>query len=84
VLQVADAAVHDFQGVRRCRCPEISALDQGDGKATLCGIPGDRSAADPSAYHHHIEFPARQCRQVSLHGVSSIAQLVTQSGVDAA
>jgi hypothetical protein len=84
VLQVADAAVHDLQGICRSRCPEVSTLDQSDGKASLSRVPGDRSPADPSAYHYHIEFPARQCRQISLHGVSSMAQLVTQSGADAA
>ena len=55
-LERAHAAMHGLGVVEGRAAAEIAALDEGDGQATLGGIPRDRRAVDAGTHDEQVEL----------------------------
>ena len=67
VLEIAQAAMDQLEGVVRGGATEIGAIDDRDPQATQRGIARDAGAVDAGADHQEIELPPGKPREVSLH-----------------
>ena len=81
VLQIAQAAMDQLEGVVRGGAAEVGAIDDRDPQATQCGIARDACAVDAGADHQQIEAPPGQPREVSLHVARRAAELGQAVGV---
>ena len=70
MLEIADSAVHDLEGVGRRRPTEVPPLEQGHREAALRRVPGDRGAADAASNDHDIERLGCEGGEIPIHACS--------------
>ena len=56
LLQVAQAAVHQFRALRRGAPGEVVGLDQGGAQAAGGGVECHAHPGDAAAHHHDVEL----------------------------
>ena len=69
MLQIAQAAVQDFQAVGRSATAKIIFLDEGDSQATDRKLMKNGGAMDTSSYDDSLKRMVFELRDVSFHNI---------------